>query len=126
MNRSVGHPVDIDRGVAPAILDMEASGFGRNSYPIEVGYVLPYGQSFCTLIRPASDGTHWDAAAQALHGISRDLMIERGRSVAQVAAHLNEHLQGLTVYSDGWANDYRWLAALFDAANQQPTFRLEN
>jgi len=27
----------------PGVLDMEASGFGRDSYPIEVGYVLPTG-----------------------------------------------------------------------------------
>lgn len=111
---------------APAILDMEASGFGRSSYPIEVGYVLPDGQAYCTLIRPAPGWTHWDASAAALHGISRERMFEHGRSVGDVAAHLNKHLAGLTVYSDGWANDYSWLAALFDAASQQPAFRLDN
>lgn len=118
--------VEIKPAIAPAILDMEASGFGKNSYPIEVGYVLPDGQAFCTLIRPASGWTHWDASAEALHGISRERMIERGRTVGEVATHLNEHLAGLTVYSDGWANDYSWLAALFDAADQQPAFRLDN
>ena len=40
----------------PTILDLEASGFGRDSYPIEVGYVLPDGSSFCSLIRPRGTG----------------------------------------------------------------------
>ena len=30
--------------IQPAILDIEASGFGRGSYPIEIGYYLPDGQ----------------------------------------------------------------------------------
>jgi len=48
---------------APAVLDIEASGFGRDSYPVEIGYVLPDGQTWCTLIRPAPAWTHWDATA---------------------------------------------------------------
>jgi hypothetical protein len=36
----------------PAILDVEASGFGRGSYPVEVGYVLEDGVSQCMLVRP--------------------------------------------------------------------------
>ena len=30
---------------APAVLDIEASGFGRGSYPIEVGFVLANGEA---------------------------------------------------------------------------------
>jgi hypothetical protein len=111
---------------SPAILDMEASGFGKASYPIEVGYVLPDGQSYCTLIRPLDNWTHWDPAAEALHGISRSTALAHGRPVADVVRHLNHHLHGRTVYSDGWAHDYSWLAALFDAADRQPSFRLDN
>ena len=110
----------------PAVLDMEASGFGRASYPIEVGYALPDGQTFCTLIQPAPEWTHWDAAAEALHGIPRSAVLTRGRDVKEVARHLNEQLGGRTVYCDGWANDYSWLAALFDAAGTRAAFRLEH
>ena len=105
---------------------MEASGFGKSSYPIEVGYVLPNGQTFCTLIQPAPQWTHWDAGAEALHGIPRTAALQHGRRIEDVARHLNEQLRGGTVYSDGWANDYSWLAALFDAAGLQPTFKLDN
>ena len=110
----------------PAILDMEASGFGRASYPIEVGYALPDGQTYCTLIQPTAEWTHWDTNAEALHGIPRSAVLQRGRDVKDVAQHLNEHLGGRTVYCDGWANDYSWLAALFDAAGQRAAFRLEH
>jgi hypothetical protein len=111
---------------APAILDMEASGFGKASYPIEVGYALPDGQTYCTLIQPAPEWIHWDSAAETLHGIPRSAVLQHGRSVHDVAQHLNEQLRGTTIYTDGWAHDYSWLAALFDAAGTRPAFKLDN
>lgn len=112
--------------LGPAVLDMEASGFGRHSYPIEVGLALADGGSFCTLIRPEPDWTHWDPDAEQLHGIRRDLAIRHGKPAAEVARLLNERLHGQTVYSDGWANDYSWMNALFEVAEMAPAFRLEN
>lgn len=111
---------------APAVMDVEASGFGRASYPIEVGFVLPDGHAFCSLIRPESHWTHWDAQAEATHRISRSLIETRGRPVHEVAQAINTRLAGQTVYSDGWSHDYSWLGKLFDAADLTPTFRLEN
>lgn len=111
---------------APTVLDIEASGFGRNSYPIEVGYVLPNGHTFCTLIKPEPHWTHWDDHAANMHHITRELMVQRGRSATEVAQKLNTELRGQTVYSDGWANDYTWLSALFEAAEMTPRFKLEN
>ena len=43
--------------LAPPILDVEASGFGPGSYPIEIGYVLGDGTAYCTLISPAISWT---------------------------------------------------------------------
>jgi hypothetical protein len=111
---------------APAVLDVEASGFGRNSYPIEVGFALSSGHVFCTLIRPEPHWTHWDAQAERVHHIARATLLQRGRPVGEVARLLNEHLRGLTVYSDGWANDYSWVGSLFEVADLSPSFRLEN
>ena len=110
----------------PAVLDIEASGFGRDSYPVEVGFVLPDGQSYCTLIKPAPTWTHWDPAAERLHRIPLRIAMRAGRSVAEVAAQLNERLHGRTLYCDGWAHDYVWLSVLFDAAHLTPTFKLDN
>ena len=110
----------------PTVLDIEASGLGRNSYPIEVGYVLPDGHAYCTLVQPQADWTHWDETAADLHHISRELLHARGLPAIEVALRLNSQLGGQTVYSDGWANDYTWLAALFEAAGVAPRFKLDN
>lgn len=110
----------------PAIIDLEASGFGSNSYPIEVGFVLPDGRLACTLIRPETHWTHWDASASHVHGISRELLQSHGKPATQVAFWLNDHLRGMTVYSDAWGHDYAWLAVLYDAANLVPSFKLEH
>ena len=110
----------------PAILDIEASGFGAGSYPIEIGYVSGDGSSYCTLIRPAPDWTHWDPKAQAMHGISRELLLRHGREVKDVARDLNERLDGKVLYSDGWGNDFVWLSKLYEEAGLIPRFRVES
>jgi hypothetical protein len=112
--------------VAPAVMDIEASGFGQDSYPIEIGFVLPDGQTFCSLIRPAPGWTHWDAAAERLHHISQETLRVRGRDARELALLLNDRLHGLTLYCDGWAHDYAWLNVLFEAAGVTPSFRLDN
>lgn len=116
----------MERPVTPTVIDVEASGFGRNSYPIEIGFVLPDGHAYCALVRPEAHWTHWDAQAETVHHIPRALIMERGLPAPEVARSLNQQLAGQTVYSDGWANDYSWLGALFDAADMSPSFRLEN
>ncbi|MES3012175.1 MAG: hypothetical protein V4750_00390 [Pseudomonadota bacterium] len=110
----------------PAVLDIEASGFGRDSYPVEVGFVLPDGQTWCTLIRPAPAWTHWDAAAEKVHHIPLPTVIRHGRDVVEVATQLNERLEGRTMYCDGWAHDDVWLSVLFEAARLTPSFKLDN
>ncbi len=99
----------------PAIIDIEASGFGAGSYPIEVGYYLPGGEMYCALIRPETDWTHWDAGAEKIHGVSREILLRHGQPAAEVALHLNRKFRGQTVYSDAWGADYAWLARLYDA-----------
>jgi len=108
------------------MLDIEASGFGRDSYPIEIGYVLPDGRSHCMLVKPAESWTHWDETAQQVHGISRAALLNHGKTPLEVAHMLNKDLCGRTVYCDGWAHDYPWLAALFNEAGTQAAFKLES
>jgi len=110
----------------PFVLDVEASGFGARSYPIEVGFVTPEGRSVCSLIRPAPHWTHWDPAAERLHGLTRSAVERHGREPSEVATLLNRELEGCTVYSDAWAHDYSWLAVLFEEARQRPRFRLQH
>jgi hypothetical protein len=110
----------------PTIIDFEASGFGKNSYPIEVGFVTETGQGWCSLIKPEEDWRHWDAAAEEVHHISRENLIRHGKSCVSIAHQLNQVLQDRVVYTDGWVHDYIWMARLFDAANTSPHFQLED
>ncbi len=111
--------------MTPVLLDIEASGLGRGSYPIEVGYALADGRSKCLLIKPLDDWQMWDANAECLHGISRAQLRLRGLDVVSVAETLNRELGGMTVYSDAWGNDQSWLALLFDRAERVQGFRLQ-
>lgn len=108
----------------PIVIDVEASGFGRGSYPIEIGIALADATRHCFLITPARDWRHWDPTAEAVHGISRDLLLRHGRPLDEVAWHLNQLLRRRTAYSDAWSFDMSWLGKLYDAANMQQTFRI--
>ena len=110
----------------PTVIDLEASGFGTGSYPIEVGFVLPDGSTQCMLIKPDEGWTHWDSKAEAVHGITRATLQAYGKSPLEVASQLNRSLAGQTVYSDAWAHDYTWLSVLYEAAGLVPTFKLEH
>jgi hypothetical protein len=110
----------------PIIIDFEASGFGRGSYPIEVGFVDEEGLGWCSLIRPDKDWHHWDPDAVNIHGISHDLLVRHGKPCTVVADHLNHTLRGRVAYCDGWAHDFVWMSRLFEAAGRTPLFRLED
>ena len=107
-------------------IDVEASGLGSGSYPIEVGVALADGSTHCTLISPPNDWTHWDESAEELHGISRESLLLSGRAPIDVAMMLNELLDNKTVYSDAWGNDACWLARLFDEAGVKQRFRVDS
>ncbi len=106
----------------PSIIDVEASGFGGESYPIEVGVALDSGKRFCTLIAPAAEWSHWDDQAEQIHNISRAMLHAHGKPVSDVADALNDLLAGATLYSDGWVVDKPWLTRLFHAAGRPMRF----
>jgi len=111
--------------MVPNVIDIEASGFGAGSYPIEVGVVLESGKTVCNLIRPESEWEHWDKNAEALHGIERPLLFKNGQPVKKIAQILNSVLEGKTVYTDGWGVDNTWLSLLYYHAGMHQSFRLE-
>lgn len=110
----------------PTVMDIEASGFGLGSYPIEVGFVLPDGDAWCSLVKPEADWQHWDPNAAAVHHITREQLMQHGRSPRDIAKALNARLRGLTVYSDAWAHDYTWLGRLYESAGFSPSYKLDN
>ncbi|MCD8522416.1 MAG: hypothetical protein LRY66_09535 [Saccharospirillaceae bacterium] len=109
----------------PPIIDLEASGFGRGSYPIEVGFALEdrVVQSF--LIKPAPTWLHWSVEAELIHGISREQLQDEGMTPREVALKMNEMLRGKTLYSDAWSFDSSWMGRLFDEAELVQRFRIE-
>lgn len=112
------------RPANPIIIDIEASGFGGESYPIEVGVVLDDNSKFCSLISPAPDWQHWDGEAEKVHHIGRELLHTHGKPVREVAQRLNELLEGRTLYTDGWVVDRAWLVTLFHQAGLDMKFRV--
>ncbi len=107
-------------------IDIEASGLGRGSYPIEIGVAMADGSGRCMLIRPHPDWQHWDPQAEALHGISRSVIARYGTAIDEAARRLNQWLAGETVYSDAWGNDSSWLALLFEYAGLSQHFKLQS
>ncbi|WP_420935075.1 exonuclease domain-containing protein [Alteromonas sp. A081] len=106
----------------PSIIDVEASGFGAASYPIEVGIVRYDGAKWCKLIRPFDSWIHWDDKAEQLHGISREMLHTRGIEPVRVCQELNHFLGNTIVYSDGWVVDNPWMIKLFSAAQVEMAF----
>ncbi|MDX1466078.1 hypothetical protein [Halomonas denitrificans] len=110
----------------PTLLDIEASGFGRGSYPIEIGLARADGSTCAFLVQPLDEWTHWDPKAELLHGISRGRLQREGHPVRQVARWLNDELGEVGIaYSDSWGYDNTWLSLLFHHAGMLPAFRLE-
>lgn len=108
----------------PNVIDFEASGFGVDSYPIEVGVVLADGQKYCALIKPAQSWRFWDGEAERIHGLSRELLVAHGKPIREVVTELNAFLGNRVVYSDGWVVDKPWLSRLYYDAQAQPSFYL--
>ena len=117
---------DAGTDALPVFLDIEASGFGAGSYPIEVGCVLPDGRTLCCLVRPPEQWRHWDASAESIHHITPDVLMQHGLPVEEVVCRLDEALRGREVYSDAWGNDYAWLSRLYDEADRVPRFHLRS
>ena len=71
------------------LIDIEASGLDIESYPIEVG--LLFNSSVYTwLIKPEPKWQYWDDAAEKIHGISRQHLLQHGMDAKQAAIEINE------------------------------------
>jgi hypothetical protein len=100
-----------------AFLDFEASSLGRHSYPIEVAWVFEDGRGEAHLIQPAPDWTDWAVAAEAIHGIGREMLLAEGRPVIEVALRMVDALGGHDLYASAPSWDGKWLSTLLRAAD---------
>lgn len=102
----------------PALIDFEASclpEYGQ-SYPIEVAVARIDGSSRAWLIRPVQAWRSWDWSdeAEALHGITREMLDKEGLPPAQVLAEMTAFVRDCHVYADADLDEY-WLEVLSHA-----------
>lgn len=111
-----------------AFLDLEASGLGPDSWPIEVGWCFENGDPETFLIRPSDDWPldAWDPKAEGLHGLTMAEVTRAGNSIAVVCERLNDVLGDATVFSDAPDWDGFWLYRLFTAAGMKQQFEISN
>lgn len=106
----------------PQFLDFEASSLGVDSYPTEVAWSMEDGSIESHLINPfcVEEWTDWSQKAQALTGISREMLREQGRDPAWICGRMNEVLAGRMLYCDGLPYDRFWLSALYEHSRSGP------
>lgn len=101
----------------PIFIDFEASSLRPESYPIEVAWNNRQGEIHSWLINPElsiDKWDEWDSAAERLHGLKRETLIEQGVSPQVVAQHALSNLPSV-IYSDNPDFDAFWLDRLFAA-----------
>lgn len=109
-------------------IDIESSGLGPDSYPIEVAWRCDIsGKQDEFLIDPASvEGwEYWDEFAEELHGIEHELLAREGVSAAEACERLNAALAGKTLTCDAYDFDLFWLSRLFESQQQPMRFRIQ-
>ena len=99
----------------PTFIDMEASGLGNTSFPIEVAWNNSDGMITSRLVKPVPDWTSWDLEAERIHGIQRAELEAHGIPPAEVCALIRASLSGKTAYSDAPELERFWLNRLFQA-----------
>ncbi|MXQ10082.1 transcriptional regulator [Microvirga makkahensis] len=97
-------------------LDFEASSLGKDSYPIEVGWVFASGQEESYLIRPAPSWTDWSAESEATHRLTRERLLAEGTPHDEVANHMLEALSGHALFATAPSWDGQWLSKLLRGA----------
>lgn len=108
------------------LLDIESSGIGSESYPMEIAWYNPSEQPCdCFLIKPAQKWIWWDDLSEELyHGIARSERDADGVAAEVGARRLNHGLRDQTIAVDGFEWDTFWLSRLFTEARVQPEFHV--
>jgi hypothetical protein len=111
------------------IIDFEASGLGRASYPIEVAWGDGRHPVTSFLLNPEcmNDWTDWDPRSLEFHGIPRDKLIKKGEDPKRVAERMVKALAGKTLYSDEPRYDNMWKDRLLKDSGYDPgLIRIKN
>lgn len=103
------------------ILDFEASGIMKGSFPIEIAWIRDSGTAISTLIQPSdnwlSNENLWSERSQNVHGIEKATLISEGLDIKSVIDLIvNDIKEYETIYSDNPSFEQEWLDRLFDEA----------
>ncbi|MCP5160655.1 MAG: hypothetical protein H7A00_03155 [Hahellaceae bacterium] len=105
----------------PVFLDLEASSYEEDAFPLSIAWSLPDGRIKNVLVMP--DET-WNPRDNSSMPYDLQHYFDQGASVADIAREMNQDLDGLTIYIDGLDPDEEWLEKLFEAAADEPTFEI--
>jgi hypothetical protein len=115
-----------------ATIDLEASGLGPSSFPVELGVALPErapdGVWEVTLrswlIRPERSWLEradaWDPVAEQIHGLPLSRLQDEGLPLPQVVEEMDALLAGRTVHADTGrhGSDAGWLTEIAEALDE--------
>lgn len=62
------------------VIDFEASGLSKKSYPIEAG-ITNGAVHYTALIKPMSHWRYWEAEAEKVHNIAHDEIMKNGETL---------------------------------------------
>lgn len=120
-------PNNIIKNSSFIIIDIEASGLDKDSYPIEIAWLDSEGNKDSFLIKPASTWHYWDEYAEMfIHKISKKQLHQKGISPLEAVNRLNKALTGKTVYSDVVKWDSFWLYQLYTLTNKVMSYTCED
>jgi len=111
------------------IIDFEASGLSKESYPIEVAWGDGKHTVTSFLLNPErmEGWKDWNPLSLEFHGISREKLISSGEDPKQVAKIMIKELAGKTVYSDEPRYDNMWKDRLLKDSGYDPgLIRIKN
>lgn len=107
-----------------AVIDLEASSLGSNTFPTEIGWAILHDDGTVTsgacLIRPTARWTMysnaWSPASERMTGISQEMLDRDGLPPREAVERFLEGVGDRDLYSDEVDFDRHWLTMLFDAA----------
>ncbi|NOY69249.1 MAG: hypothetical protein GXP53_07115 [Deltaproteobacteria bacterium] len=104
------------------IIDFEASGLSKSSYPIEVAWGSSVKTVASYLLNPDKmDGwTDWNPKSYEFHQIPREKLLVNGKDPRRVAKLMIDDLAGQTAYSDEPRFDNMWKERLLVDSGYDP------
>lgn len=111
-----------------ALIDVEASGLMKGSFPVEVAWDIDGLSVKDMIINPDGvwDVSRWDADAEAMHGLPLSSLRREGRHPRIVAGRLNAAFSGRIVLSDSPTHDEKWLTQLHSITGVSKSYQVES